>query len=123
MNNLFNLSRFILYIVSLYQPIKKIQLEEMIKEYDDSIPLYYIDPSLEILFQKSLIETIDGEVDEIFELTDEGHKFVNEGLLYRLRIVRSFSSLRTKLLSDARKQNKQFNMERERNRILVASDM
>lgn len=107
--NIFNLSRYLFYLIAIYQPLTKKQIFNMLNQLteemeDAKIKLKYIDASIQILVQKNRIEKdIDSTFKEIFSLTTEGHRYVYEELLPKLKIVNEFSDIRLQIL------NKQIN--------------
>lgn len=112
LESIFNLSRFIYYIISIYQPITK---EEIIKllnilsdtKKDEKIKLKYIDAAIQILTQKNRIEKdIDNKFNEYFILTKEGHDYIYEKLLPKLKVKRMFSEIRIKVINKQLKKNR-----------------
>ena len=116
--NIFNLSRYLFYLIAIYQPLTKKQMFEGLNELTEDIKntkikLKYIDASIQILVQKNRIEKdIDSNFKEIYSLSNEGHKYVYEELLPKLKIVNEFSDIRLKILSNQIKRKKK-NMDKE----------
>ena len=114
LKNIFNLTRFILYIIAIYQPIKKSKIIELLDEFNqinlNKIPTHYIDSCIEILLSRKIVnrdlENCGGSIEEFFNLTKNGHKYIYENLLIRLRVVKKFCTLRAKILyKNYRKKN------------------
>ena len=106
LKNIFNLTRFISHIIAIYQPIKKSSIIDLLNEFNQvnlkKIPVYYIDSCIEILLSRKIInrdlENFNDEVEDFFYLTKNGHNYIYENLLTRLRVVKKFCTLRTKIL-------------------------
>ena len=116
--NIFNLSRYLFYLIAIFQPLTKKQMFERLNELTDEIKnakikLKYIDASIQILVQKNRIEKdIDSNFKEIYSLSEEGHNYVYEELLPKLEIVKEFSDIRLKILNNQIKRKKK-NMDKE----------
>ena len=116
--NIFNLSRYLFYLIAIYQPLTKKVMFEKLNELTEEIKnakikLKYIDASIQILVQKNRIEKdIDTNFKEIYSLSNEGHNYVYEKLLPKLKIVKEFSDIRLKILSKQIKKKKK-NMDKE----------
>lgn len=116
--NIFNLSRYLFYLIAIYQPLTKKEmfsrLNQLTEEIKDAkIKLKYIDASIQILVQKNRIEKdIDSNFNEIYSLSEEGHYYVYEELLPKLKIVKEFSDIRLKILSNQINKKKK-NMDKE----------
>ena len=116
--NIFNLSRYLFYLIAIFQPLTKeqmfIRLNKLTEEIENSkIKLRYIDASIKILVQKNRIEKdIDSNFKEIYSLSEEGHNYVYEELLPKLEIVKEFSDIRLKILNNQIKRRKK-NMDKE----------
>lgn len=112
LENIFNLSRYLFYIISIYQPLTKIEiiarLNELTSEIkDEKIALKFIDASIQILVQKNRIEKdINFNFKEVYSLSSEGHKYVYEELLPKLQIVNEFSEIRLDILGKKIKNKK-----------------
>ncbi|MHB1347245.1 MAG: retron St85 family effector protein [Candidatus Humimicrobiaceae bacterium] len=114
LKNIFNLTRFILHIIAIYQPIKKSKIIELLDEFNqinlNKIPTHYTDSCIEILLSRKIVnrdlEDCSGTIEEFFNLTENGHKYIYENLLIRLRVVKKFCTLRAKILyKNYRKKN------------------
>ena len=116
--NIFNLSRYLFYLIAIYQPLTKKVMFEKLNELTEEIKnakikLKYIDASIQILVQKNRIEKdIDINFKEIYSLSEEGHNYVYEKLLPKLKIVKEFSNIRLQILSKQIKKKKK-NMDKE----------
>lgn len=117
--NLFNLSRFILYIIAIFQPIEKELISNLLKKFKKEIPTHYIDPCLEILLEKMKINRdIAADYSETYFLTESGHNFIYENLLPKLNIIKIFSQARAKILN-AKFRGKNFNIDEGRKKFLA----
>ena len=118
LENIFNLSRYLFYIISIYQPITKLEIIEKLNELtkelkDEKITLKFIDASIQILVQKNRVEKdISSDFKEVFTLSNEGHSYVYDELLPKLQIVNEFSEIRLSILNKKIKGKKR-NMDKE----------
>lgn len=118
LENIFNLSRYLFYLIAIFQPLTKKEMFNKLNQLSESleiskIKLKYIDISLQILVQKNRIEKdIDSDFKEIYSLSEEGHYYVYEELLPKLKIVKEFSDIRLNILSNQIKKKKK-NMDKE----------
>lgn len=119
--NLFTLSRFLLYVIAIFQPITKEEIEKYSKNWNADVQKHYIDPALEILSRKGNIRTDPREDRETFRLTSEGHNYVHEKKCRELGIMRLVSEKRSEVLRFQNRRIKTFNMNRERERLLDVS--
>ncbi len=119
--NLFTLSRFLLYVIAIFQPITKEEIEKYSKNWNADVQEHYIDPALEILSKNGNIRTDPGEDQETFRLTSEGHNYVHEKKCRELGIMRLVSEKRSEVLRFQNRKIKTFNMDRERERLLDVS--
>ncbi len=116
--NIFNLSRYLFYLISIYQPLTKKEMFDRLNQLTEEIKntkikLKFIDASIQILVQKNRIEKdIDSNFKEIYSLSEEGHNYVYEELLPELKIVKEFSDIRLKILSTQINKKKK-NMDKE----------
>jgi len=118
LENIFNLSRYLFYLIAIFHPLTKkqilLKLNELTSELkDEKIKLKFIDASIQILVQKNRIEKdIDSAFQEIYSLSDEGHSYVYEKLLPKLQIINEFSDIRLSILSKQIKKKKK-NLDKE----------
>lgn len=120
-NNLFNLSRFMLFLIGIYQPMDKENMRDMILKWNNQITDYYIEPCLNILLRnETVLSRIENYVD-LFSLTEKGHEYVFEGILPLLGKIKEFNRIRTQVLNNKYKEKRGFNLIKERERLLVVS--
>lgn len=119
--NLFTLSRFLLYVIAIFQPITKEEIEKHFKNWNADVRKHYIDPSLEILSQEGNIKTDPLEDQETFRLTSEGHHYVYEKKCHELAITKVVSRIRSEVLHFQNRRIKTFNINKERERLLEVS--
>ncbi len=111
LENLFNLSRFILYIIAIFQPIEKLGIEKLLKELDKGkIKSKYIDSAIQILTQKNRIEQ---DIDSVtlkskYLLSEDGHNYVYEELIEKLKVKTNFTIIRSEIINDRYKQKRKF---------------
>ncbi|KPM46749.1 retron St85 family effector protein [Jiulongibacter sediminis] len=110
--NIFNLSRYIFYLISIFQPLSKDGIIEKLNEFtsekeDEKIKMKFIDASIQILIQKNRIEKdIKSDFSEAFGLTTEGHQYVYEELIPKLAIVNDFNKIRLQIINNRSKRKK-----------------
>lgn len=119
LDNIFNLSRYILYVIALYQPITLKQLRDLVKIFlPPEADLSFVDSALQILIKKDRI-TFDVDqksMHDFYCLSKEGHIYVFEELLKKLSAIKDFTKIRNELLSDKMKKTK-FNWVRRNNEL------
>lgn len=115
LNNIFNLSRFILYIIALFQPVSIKKMKLLLKGFDvEKIEKSFVDASTKNLLQKDLINR-DLEYPsckEVFFLSNLGHDYVFEKLIPRLKLKKAYTKIRTEIIDYELKPVK-LNMEKE----------
>jgi len=117
-NNLFNLTRFILFLIGIYQPISKEDIRHMILNWKSQIKDHYIEPCLTILIRNHIVlSKIDNYV-ELFSLTEKGHDYVFEGIIPSLGMTKQFNKIRTKVYNSKHRHRRKPNLTWERERLL-----
>lgn len=117
--NIFNLSRFLFYMIAIFQPISKINIKTIVLDYENDINEHYIDPALEILFDKELIKSSHKASNLIvYSLSKKGHDTIYEEILPRLDIIKAFSEIRTDILNSRLRKKNKLNLEEERKKFL-----
>src|SRR5665648_140520 len=120
LENLFNLSRFILYLIAIFQPIGKDGIKKLMKKLNKGkVKLNYIESAIQILTQKNRIEeNIDSNpLKRSFSLSDDGHTYVYEELIEKLKVKKDFTVIRSEIINDRYKPNKR-NLSRDK-KLLV----
>jgi hypothetical protein len=120
-NNLFNLSRFILFIIGIYQPVTKTDLRDMILRWRNQITDYYIEPCLTILIKNGIVLSSIRNHTDLFSLTEKGHIYVFEKILPSLRITKEFNKIRTQVIYAKHRYRRKPDLIQERERLLVVS--
>ena len=120
-NNLFNLTRFILFLIGIYQPVSKEDIRDMILNWKSQIKDYYIEPSLTILIKNQTVLSNIHNYVELFSLTEKGHDYVFEGILPTLGITKEFNRIRTKVYYAKHRHRRKPNLTWERERLLDVS--
>lgn len=110
LENIFNLSRYILYLIAVFQPIGKDEIAQLIKLFDKgAIKTKYIDSALQILTQKNRIELdIDTKMENTFLLSEDGHNYVYEELITKLKVKNDFTTIRSIIINDRHKLKKRY---------------
>jgi hypothetical protein len=107
--NLFNLSRFILYLIAIFQPIEKDDINKLMKKLNKGkVKPNYIESAIQILTQKNRIER---DIDSVtlknkFCLSIDGHTYVYEELIKKLRVKRDFTIIRSEIINERYKPKK-----------------
>jgi len=117
-NNLFNLSRFIGFIVAIHQPIHRVKIEKELLNWDHSILQNYIDPAIEILIEKRHVMTAGSGNQETLSLTNDGYDFYIINATERARKIKKTASMRAVGLWNKYKYQNRIDMEKERERLL-----
>lgn len=103
LENLFNLSRFILYLIAFFQPIDKELLDSLLANLNrGKVKSRYIDSAIQILIQKNRIEQdIDSKtLKSRYLLSEDGNAYVNEELIVKLKVKRVFANIRSEIIND-----------------------
>lgn len=116
--NLFNLSRFILYIIAIFQPIQKEEVRKYLDEFLDKTPSHFIGPCVQILFEKRQIK-LEPAYRECYVLSESGHKYVYEELLHELNVIKKFSQIRAKIINTKIRKQNRLSLDKERERFLA----
>jgi len=116
--NLFNLSRFIGFIVAITQPTSKNELMNIISQWNPSVPQKYFDPAIEILIEKNHIFISKSGNDENLRLTEIGFDFYITNIGRRLGIIRYISHLRAKALWQTNRYKKTINIKKLEAKLL-----
>lgn len=117
-NNLFNLSRLIGFIVAIHQPANRVKIEEALLDWDESIPEKYIDPAIEILIEKGHILTAGSGNSETLSLTNDGYDYYIIIAPKQARKIKKTASMRAVGLWNKYKYQNRIDMEKERARLL-----
>jgi hypothetical protein len=117
--NLFNLSRFILYIIAIFQPINESEILELLDNLKKGIPHYYLDPCLQNLIEKQKIDRNIIRYKNYYSLTHSGHLYIYEDLLPRLKIIKVFSKTRAKIIRSNNRNISKWSLDGEVTKFLV----
>ena len=120
-NNLFNLSRFILFLIGIYQPVTKQDIKDMVLNWRSQIADHYIEPCLTILIKNEIVLSNIHNYTEFFSLTEKGHTYVFENILPSLGVTKQFNKIRTQVLYAKYRHRRRPNLIRERERLLDLS--
>jgi len=116
LENLFNLSRFLLYLIAFFQPIDKELINQLLINLNKGkIKSKFIDSAIQILIQKNRIEQdIDSRTLKTkYVLSEDGHTYVYEELIKKLNVKRYFTNIRSEIINDRYKPKKR-NMSRDK---------
>tara|TARA_R110000796_G_scaffold71409_3_gene162024 strand:+ start:9325 stop:10212 length:888 start_codon:yes stop_codon:yes gene_type:complete len=116
LENIFNLSRYLLYLIAIFQPIGNSELERLLKETEKGkIKSKYINSAIQILIQKNRIEQdIDSSsLKNKFSLSEFGHSYVYEELIEKLNVKRDFTIIRSEVINSRYKPKKR-NLSKEK---------
>jgi hypothetical protein len=117
--NLFNLSRFMLFVIGIFQPIEKDHLIKILLSWNNRIRTHHFEPCLNILIKKEAISSkIDGYMN-YFSLTEKGHDYVFENLLPNLGKSKYFSDIRTEVINSKYRRKRGIDFVKEGERLLA----
>ena len=116
--NLFNLSRFMLFLIGAFQPISKDELAGMIMNWNPNIQDYYMDPCINILVKNNRICSENRNYITYFKLSEEGHEYVFDNVLKYVGKIKYFSNLRTGILFNKLRKAKSFDSLKEGEKLL-----
>ncbi len=119
LSNIFNLSRFMLFVVALFQPITAREMSEMLTKWNSNIKRYHVGPSLEILKEQSYVDSHHAGEEPVYELSPSGYREIHQGLLQHLHQVNALCRLRSEAMGPRLKRKWDFDVGRERERLLV----
>lgn len=120
LDNLFNLSRLILYMIAVFQPISKDSINILLTELNKGkVNQKYIDSAIQVLTQKNRIEQDIDEstLNKSLALSKEGHFYFYEELIVKLNVKTKFTCLRSEIINDRYKPKKK-NLSKEK-KLLV----
>jgi hypothetical protein len=117
-NNLFNLSRFILYIIAIMQPVRREMLQEYLQRYLEDITTHFIAPSLQILLEKGKIRLDIIGAEDYYVLSKKGHRYVYEELLLELDVIKKFSQIRARVINSTLRRKNKLSLDKERDHFL-----
>ena len=120
-NNLFNLSRFILFLIGIYEPVSKEDIRDMILNWKSEITEHYIEPCLTILIKDEIVLSNIHNYTDFFSLTEKGHNYVFENILPSLGVTKQFNKIRTLVLHAKYRERRKPNLVQERERLLDVS--
>jgi hypothetical protein len=109
LENLFNLSRFILYLIAFFQPLNNELLDILLANFNrGKVKSRYVDSAIQILIQKNRIEQdIDtNTLKSNYILSEDGHAYVYEELIVKLNVKRVFTNIRSEIINDRYKPTK-----------------
>lgn len=111
LNNIFNLSRFINYLIAIFQPIEFEKITNLLSFLKFKVQDEFIWSCIEILIRKGKIykdtELKEGKKVGFYYLSKEGHQYIYEDLLSRLHLIKIFCHIRAKILNY---QNRKLNL-------------
>ena len=108
LNNIFNLSRFLLHLIAIFQPITKAEIEEKLLIFQPKLNRSLILPGLKILFKKECLlkKEIDGK--EVHLLSQNGFKIFQQSVIGKRKKIVKFSKIRSVILNERFRTNKRF---------------
>lgn len=103
LDKLFNLARFINYLIAIFQPIDEEAIKKYISMLNMQVKLDLVNPCIEILIKKKKIikefKITDNKNINTYSLSEDGHFYIYEDLLHRLNLIRIFGKMRTRILN------------------------
>jgi len=116
LDNLFNLSRLILYLIAVFHPISIDEIITLLKGLGkEKINQKYIDSAIQVLKQKNRIEQDIDEntLEEKLTLSYDGHFYFYEELIPKLNVKTVFTRLRSEINNNRYKPKKK-NLSKEK---------
>jgi len=120
-NNIFQLSRFLFYVIAFFQPISKSDIQDYITFWKNDIEKFLIDPCLELLRLKKYAQVDFPDDEEVYTLNMLGHKYLFDEILPFMGLRSLASKLRTDILLLKNRKLNKLDLNKERERLLVAS--
>lgn len=103
LDKLFNLARFINYLVAIFQPIQEDKIRSFLIQLNINVKIDLIKPCIEILIKKKIVtkevRILDGKPVDEYSLSEKGHYYIYEDLLRRLNLVKNFGRMRARVLN------------------------
>jgi hypothetical protein len=121
LDNLFNLSRFMMFVIGIFQPVSKQSIRDILLGWNKQVKDHHIEPGLNILVKNEIVITDIKNYEEHFSLTEKGHNYVFENILLTLNKVKPFNKIRLRVINDRCKRRRRVNIEKEREKLLVVS--
>lgn len=126
LDKIFNLARFINYLVAIFQPIDTDTIKKHLSHLNLTVPLDLVYPCIEILIKKKKVTTtlvkVDNKTVSYFSLSKEGHLYIYEDLLKRLNLVKTFGKLRSRVLNYNNRKLNIFNYQEGSKKFLELSE-
>jgi len=119
LGNIFGLSRFVLYVIALYQKINKKEIVELLKNFKPNIRVDYLDPCIDFqIYNNKYVKMEKDDHTEYFSLTNDGHNYVYELVLNKFSKKKIFSSTRAHIINNRYNIKKKYNFDEEQKRFL-----
>jgi len=118
LDNIFNLSRFLLFLIGIIQPVDKKQIKDYLKEWNSKIPSFYVDPAIAILLKRNLITFNTDQKKYI--LSPKGHSLLYVQILPKQNSMRKFSEIRLEHLNYSLRKKKKFNIKAAKEWLLAS---
>ena len=117
-HNIFNLSRLIGYAIGLLQPIKTIELKNVIKEWEPKLAIDHVEPAIEILSKNGHVFVDRIEEYEMVSLTPEGNSHFIFQPSGQKNISKKVTSIRSDNLWRRFRNKNKLNLEGELQKLL-----
>jgi hypothetical protein len=107
--NLFNLSRYILYLIAIFQPITIRTIKKLLTSLNKgNIKDKYVDSAIQILTQKNriVLDIENRQLKTTYSLSEDGHDYVYEELISKLKVKKVFSRIRCEIITNRYKPKK-----------------
>jgi hypothetical protein len=122
LDKLFNLARFINYIIAIFQPINETSIKKYLSLLNVPTPTDLINPCIEILIKKKKvrkeIEKVNNLPINIYMLSDDGHYYIYEDLLQRLNLIKEFGKMRARIINFNNRKLNTLNYQEESKKFL-----
>jgi hypothetical protein len=119
-SNLFGLSRFLLLVVALLQPVSERSLRRILTTWKSEIVGDLVPACLSTLAKKEYLDmSIEmGQFQDLFGLSETGFGVVHRGVLKDAGQVKNFAALRAEYIRARLKTTSRFNVHKEWERLL-----
>ena len=117
LRNVFNMSKFLFYLIALYQPVDLEMLVNQVAEWRKTVPPHVCEASIAILLKGGLIlDAVHGRI-RVIRLSQDGHSYWNGTLLPTLRVSRLYSELRAHIMYERRSYKRRIDVGREGDKL------
>jgi len=115
-NNIFDLSRFLVFLIGVYDEINLKEIGDLLEEvFSGKLLFHLIEPSIANLCSSGFIKI---DKSGKYSLSEIGYKYVLEDLLDKFKLKKKFSMIKAIYINSKYRKKKKFDLEKERKRFL-----